>query len=265
MRALSEFARGVGFYWRGFRTWSSDPGLMAVGLLPGLITAWLFVMAFVALVWWLDPISTWIADRLVGDGGAHSLIAFAAGLGIVGATVLIVVYGFVSVTSVVGQPFFEHLSHRVDDRLGPVAPGPEWPWWRNSFRGVGEALRISLVTIPMSVALVLVGLVPVAGTVVAWTLGALVGGWFVALEFSAIPFERRGLLLRDRRRVLAACRARTLGFGAMAFVMAAFAPVGVVMMPSAVAGGTLLARWALDQDLAAKSLVAAHHAAGASD
>lgn len=265
MRALTEFFRGVGFYWRGFRTWSSDPGLMAIGLLPGLITVWVFVMAFVALVWWLDPVANWIADRVVGDGGAHALIAVAAGLGIVGATVLVVVYGFVSVTSVIGQPFFEHLSHSVDDRLGPVTPGPDWPWWRNAFRGVGEGLRISLVTVPMSLALVLLGLVPLIGTVIAWTLGALVGGWFVALEFSAIPFERRGLLLRDRRRILGAYRARTLGFGAMAFVMAAFAPVGVLMMPSAVAGGTLLARWAIDQEVADRALPVAQPAPSTND
>jgi len=250
MRALTEFLRGIGLYWQGFRTWKTDPGLMAIGLVPGLITGWIFVVAFVALTWWLEPLSTWIAGLFVSEGTSHSVIAFAAGLGIVGATVLVAVYGFVSVTSVVGQPFFEHLSHAVDDGLGAVTPGPEWPWWRNAVRGIGEGLRISLVTVPVSVLVVLCGLVPVIGTAVGWVVGALVGGWFVALEFSAIPFERRGLLLRDRRRILGAHRARTLGFGAMAFVMAVVAPVAVVMMPSAVAGGTLLARWALDQEAA---------------
>lgn len=252
MRALTEFMRGVGLYWRGFRTWTSDPGLMAIGLLPGLITAWIFAIALIALMWWLDSLATWIADMVVGDGGAHALVKLAATLGIVAGALLVVVYGFVSVTSVVGQPFFENLSHRVDDRLGVVTPGPEWPWWRNAMRGVGEALRISLVTVPMSLAVVLLGLIPFVGTVLGWTVGALVGGWFVALEFCAIPFERRGLLLRDRRRILGAYRARTLGFGAMAFVMSAFAPLAVLMMPSAVSGGTLLARWAIDADLAAR-------------
>jgi CysZ protein len=178
-------------------------------------------------------------------------VKFAASLGIVAGTLLVVVYGFVSVTSVVGQPFFEKLSHRVDDRMGEVTPGPDWPWWRNAMRGVGEGLRIALVTVPMSLAVVLLGVVPVVGTVLGWTAGALIGGWFIALEFCAIPFERRGLLLRDRRRVLGAHRARTLGFGSMAFVMSVFAPLAVIMMPSAVAGGTLLARWALDADVAA--------------
>ena len=235
-------------YWRGVRAWASDPALMALGLIPGLIAVWLFVAAFVATVLWLDSLSNWIATLLVGDGGAHALIQMAAALGVVGPTILIVVYGFVAVTSVIGQPFFERLSHRVDDRLGPVANGPDWPWWLNAARGVGEGLRLALVAIPTSLALLLLGLVPFAGTALAWTLGALIGGWFVALEFTAVPFERRGLRLRDRRRILARRRAQTLGFGAMAFVMSAFAPLAVLMMPSAVAGGTLLARAALDEE-----------------
>lgn len=252
MRPVTDFFRGVGLYWRGVRTWASDPSLMALGLVPGLITAWLFVAAFVAMFAWLGSMSHWVADVLVGEGGAHSVVQVAAALGIVCATLLIVVYGFVAITTVVGQPFFERLSHRVDDRLGPVASGPDWPWWRNAARGAGEGLRMSLVTAPVSLALLLLGLIPWVGTVIAWTLGALIGGWFIALEFAAIPFERRGLRLRDRRRVLARRRARTVGFGAMAFVMSAFAPLAVLMMPSAVAGGTLLARAALDEEWEAR-------------
>jgi CysZ protein len=248
MRPVTDFLHGARLYWRGVRTWASDPALMTLGLIPGLITAWLFVAAFVAMVLWLDSLSNAIATLLVGDGGAHAPVQVAAALGVVGSTILIVVYGFVAVTSIIGQPFFERLSHRVDDRLGPVANGPDRPWWLNAARGVGEGLRLALVTISASFALVLLGLVPLAGTALAWTLGALIGGWFVALEFTAVPFERRGLRLRDRRRILARRRAQTIGFGAMAFVMSAFAPLAVLMMPSAVAGGTLLARAALDED-----------------
>lgn len=248
MRVTNDFLRGIGLYWRGVRTWASDPALMAVGLLPGFLTAGLFLVEFLAMRWWLDPVSSWIADILVGTGPTHGLVQVAAALGLIGATLLLFIYGFVAITSVVGQPFFEHISHRVDDRLGPVARGPEWPWWRNAIRGAGESLRRSLITVPLSVAIVLVGLIPVAGAPLAWTLGAFVGGWFVALEFCTIPFERRGLKLRERRRILARRRAVTLGFGAMAFVMSAFAPLAILMMPSAVAGGTLLARAAIEQD-----------------
>jgi CysZ protein len=92
-----------------------------------------------------------------------------------------------------------------------------------------------------------VGLVPVVGTLASWTLGALIGGWFVALEMTSIPFERRGLVLRDRRRALGVRRARTLGFGTMAFVMSIVPPLAAAMMPAGVSAGTILARHALGE------------------
>jgi CysZ protein len=248
MRALKDFAQGIGLYWRGARSWSTDPALMAIGLIPGLITMALFIGMFLALGWGLEGATGWIADRAVGaESDLHGLIQLAAGLALIGAWLLLLVYAFVTVTSVVGQPFFERISHRVDSRLGPVPEAPAWPWWRNAVRGVGEGARLLLLTAPLSLGLFLLGLIPVVGTATSWTLGLLFGGWFVALEFTAIPFERRGMVLRERRRVLGERRARTLGFGAMAFLMSVLPPVAILAMPSAVAGGTMLARLALDE------------------
>jgi len=248
MRVLRDFAHGVGLYWRGVHTWSADPALMAMGLVPGLITMALFFGLFVALGWGLQGATGGIADALVGDeSDLHGIVQLAAGFALVGAVLLLLVYAFVTVTSVVGQPFFERISHRVDARLGPVPEAPAWPWWRNALRGVGEGVRLLLLTVPLSVALFALGLIPGVGTAAAWILGALVGGWFMALEFTAIPFERRGKVLHDRRRLLGARRARTVGFGAMAFVMSAVPPMAILTMPSAVAGGTLLARLAIDE------------------
>ena len=247
MRVAQDFFQGVGLYWHGVRTWSTDPRLMAIGLIPGALTMFLFLASFVVLGWGLDGLSGWVADRVAGGGALHSLVQVAAGLALIGAWLLMAVYAFVSVTSVVGQPFFEAISHRIDARLGVVPAAPAWPWWQNAFRGVGEGLRLLMLTAPLSACLLLIGLVPVVGTLVSWTLGTLVGGWFVALEFTAIAFERRGMRLADRRRILAVRRARTVGFGAMAFLMSVIPPVAVLTMPSAVAGGTALARRAIEE------------------
>lgn len=220
---------------------------MALGLVPGAITAVLFVLMFVLVAAGLDPASSWLADRWVGAQSPwHDLAQWVVAMALLAAAILVAVYAFVTTTSVVGQPFFEALSHRIDDRLGPVAPGPEWPWWRNALRGIGEGVRLSVLTVPLSLGVALIGLIPAVGTVAAWTVGALLGGWFVALEFTAVPFERRGMRLRERRAGLGSRRALTVGFGAMAYLMAIVTPIAVVMMPAAVAGGTLLAREIFD-------------------
>jgi len=73
-------------------------------------------------------------------------------------------------------------------------------------------------------------------------VGALVGGWALALELTGIAFARRGLRLRDRRRMLRRHRPLALGFGVGVFVCFLIPLGAVLVMPAAVAGATLLTR-----------------------
>jgi CysZ protein len=248
MRVLKDYCEGVRLYWRGFRAWSRDPKLMVLGIIPGLITWAIFVAFFAGMWFWLDDTARWAAGLFTDDNVVAGLLAAAFAFAVFSGALVLVVYAFVSITSVVGQPFFEKLSHRVDDQLGPVPPGPEWPWWRNAIRGIGEGLRLFALQAPISICIFLIGLIPVVGTITSWTLGVLVGGWFVALEFTSIPFERRGMMLKQRRRALGSRRALTLGFGSMAFVMSIIPPLAVATMPVAISAGTLLARRVLEPD-----------------
>lgn len=246
MRVVTQFLAGIRLYWRGFRTWSKDPKLMALGLVPGVITFGLFLWLFVMLVMWIDDLARWLAGLIAADGALHDVLTFAFVVALTAGALLLAVYSFVSVTSVVGQWFFEKISHSVDDRIGAVPQGLARPWWQNARRGVGEGLLLFGQQLPVSIGVFFIGLIPALGTVTAWTIGALFGGWFVALEFTSVPFERRGLTLRDRRRVLSSQRPLTLGFGTMAFIMSIFPPLAVAAMPGHVAGGTLLARHLLE-------------------
>lgn len=248
MRVVRDFCEGVRLYWHGFRAWSRDPKLMVLGIIPGLITWAIFIAVFAGMWFWLDDTARWASGLITDDAFLGGLLAMAFAFAVFAGALLLVVYAFVSITSVVGQPFFEKLSHSIDDQLGPVPAGPEWPWWRNAIRGIGEGLRLFALQAPISVCIFLIGLVPVVGTITSWTLGALVGGWFVALEFTSIPFERRGMVLKQRRKALGSRRALTLGFGSMAFIMSILPPFAVATMPVAVSAGTLLARRALEPD-----------------
>jgi CysZ protein len=92
------------------------------------------------------------------------------------------------------------------------------------------------------VALFLVGLVPVAGPVLAAVLGALLGGRLLATELTGYAFEARGRGLTERRRALRGRRARVTTFGAVTYLLFLVPFAAVVAMPAAVAGATLLAR-----------------------
>ena len=127
------------------------------------------------------------------------------------------------------------------------------PWWRSLGQGVLESIRLVAVSALIGIPLFLAGFLPVVGQTAVPVIGALVGGWFLAVELVGAPFARRGLRLADRRRVLRQNRPLAVGFGAAVFVCF-LVPLGaIVTMPAAVAGAAMLSHRVLgpgDRDAA---------------
>lgn len=243
MRVLREFAGGVALYGRALTWWRREPGVMLLGLVPGLIVFAAFAASLATLIWWLDDVSRWLARELVPwEGWLRDAASLAVGLAVIVGAVALAAFTFLALTSVVGQPFFERISRRVDDALGAPDEAPATRWWESLLRGAGESLVLVSISAPVAVTGFFVGLVPVVGSVAGWLLTTTVGGWLVAIEYTTMPGERRGLRLAGRRRALARIRPRAIGFGAVTLLVTAIPGVGVLMLPVAVVGGTLLMR-----------------------
>jgi CysZ protein len=245
---LSGFAMGIRLLGRGFRLWSTSPRLMLIGAIPGLITLVIIVAAAVVLAMNLENISVFLTpfadrwDEVFRTGIRLLVIAALAGAGL-----LILVYSYTAITLLIGQPFFERISERVEQSLGGASQQVDAPLLSSIARGIGESLRILLVTLAIGLGLFVLGFIPLVGTILAWILGAITGGWFLALELSTPAFERRGFSLKQRRAALHPERSTTLGFGIAVFLLF-LVPLGaLVTMPAAVAGATLLARRSLGE------------------
>lgn len=241
-RLTRELWRGITLAGAGARTWSTSRRLMAWGLVPGAVTLVIFGVAAVVIatqVWgWAGSIAGAVADPA---GWVHGLIQVVAALAIVVGAVVLGIYTFTAVTLLLGQVFFERISRAVDEAHGFTGVDPEEPWHRSLSRSVGEMLRLAVLTIPLAIGLFVVGLVPVVGAVVSFVLAAAFGGWFLALELTSYPLERRGVIrLAERRAVLRRSRATVVGFGAAVFLLFLI-PLGpALFMPAAVAGATRL-------------------------
>lgn len=251
------FLAGVGLLLRGFRVWATSPRLMLLGSIPGAITFVVFVGILIGLSFFVDD----IAAGLTGfarewDDGWLIALRVTVSIALVGAAGALLVVSFTAVTLLIGQPFFEAISREVEAALGGVPGEADLPWWASVRRGIVEGTRMLLIMAAVGLGLFVVGLVPVVGPVVAGVLGAFTGGWFLALELAAVPFERRGLGLAARRRAVRTQRAVSLGFGVGVFVMFLIPLGGVLGLPAAVAGGTLLARRALGADVTGGGAVA---------
>ncbi|MGC2998016.1 EI24 domain-containing protein [Streptomyces sp. G35A] len=246
---------GVGFrYLLKGQRWVARHGKQyGFGLLPGLITLVLYAAALVALALWGEDLVAW-ATPFADDWsspwaglfrGFLTAVLFALGL-------LLSVLTFTAVTLLVGQPFYENLSEKVDRDVSPDGTAPEsgLPLWRELWISGRDSLRIVFRALLWGVLLFGLGFVPVVGQTVVPAIGFLVTGFFLTEELTAVALQRRGVELRDRLRLLRARKTLVWGFGTPLGLAFLVPFVAVFLMPGAVAGATLMARDLLGEETA---------------
>jgi CysZ protein len=216
---------------------------MLLGLIPALISFLALMAAFVAMLLFVDDVVVWLTPYANDWPDApRDTMRLVAMLGIAVVWVVLSVVAYVALTLLIGQPFYEAISKHVEDRLGGVPGEINVSFWKSLPRTVIDSIRLALVTAFFGAGLFLIGLIPVLGEVTTPVLGVLLGGSVLALELTSVPFERRGLRYRDRKRALRQHRTMALGFGVATFVSFLIPLGAVILMPAAVAGATLLSR-----------------------
>jgi CysZ protein len=248
--AVRQFLAGAGLLLRGFGQYVRSPRLVLLGVVPALISAVLFVAAIATLAWFADDLAA-LVTPFADDwpSGIRQVARLVVGLALLGLGVLLAVVTFTAVTLVIGDPFYEMISERVEDRYGGTPGRIDVPLWRSLRRSAADSARLIGMSALVGVPLFVAGLIPLLGQTVVPLVGAMVGGWLLALELVGAPFHRRGLRLADRRRVLRANRPMALGFGVAVFFCFLIPLGAVVVMPAAVAGAALLARRSLGQPI----------------
>lgn len=244
---VARFFGGVALLGHGLRLVLTVPRRQVLGLLPGLVAAALFVGAFVVLAVVIDELAeavTFFADDWSETW--RGLARVLAGVAILGGALVLAVVNFTAFALWIGSPVYDRISGEIEAAYGGATGEVEIAWWRGFLRDLGEWLRMLLLTTGVGAFLFVGGLVPVVGQTVIPVLGVAIGGYLLAFELVGIAFARRGMTLSQRRRTLRGCRAERLGFGCVVFLGFAFVPLGaLLLMPAAVAGGTVLARKAL--------------------
>ncbi len=242
--ALADAIRGARFLGRGLAMYVRSPRLMLLGLIPAMISSVLLIVGLVGLVLVADDLAS-LATPFADDWatGARTTIRIVAAVAVVGVGVVLEVLVFTALTLLIGEPFYEAISARVDDSLGGVPGGAiDVPFWRSLPRSIANSARLFAFAAVCGVPLFVAGFIPVVGETVVPVLGASVAGWVLALELTGVAFERRGLSLPDRRQRLRARPALSLGFGVATFACFLIPLGAVLVMPAAVAGATLLTR-----------------------
>ncbi|GAA3066765.1 membrane protein [Streptosporangium carneum] len=236
----------MGFFFQGLRWVARNPRWWLFGLIPALLV----FIAYAAGLYWLGTNAVDVADWATpfADGwgeAARTALRALVGLVIFGAGVVLFVVTFTAVTLIVGEPFYEKLSEQVELTYGDLPTGHELPLWKSIPRSIKDSLVTLGYVLLFTVPLFFLGFVPVIGQTVVPVLGALVSGFFLTVELTALAMERRGLARRSRFAVLRGNKASALGFGVLLFLIFLIPLASVVAMPAAVAGAAVMVRMRL--------------------
>ncbi|MER8010973.1 MULTISPECIES: EI24 domain-containing protein [unclassified Streptomyces] len=248
---MRDLAAGFSYLLKGQRWVARHGRHYGFGLLPGLITLVLYVAVLVVLALWGEDAVSWstpFADHWSSPWqglfrGFLTAVLFALGL-------LLAVLTFTAVTLLIGQPFYENLSEKVDRDVSPDGTAPEsgLPLWRELWISARDSLRILVRAALWGVLLFACGFLPFAGQTVVPVIGFFVTGFFLTEELTAVALQRRDVQLRARLALLRSRRALVWGFGTPLAVAFLVPFVAVFLMPGAVAGATLMARELLGEE-----------------
>ena len=225
--------------WLGLRWLGRHPGFMVLGALPPLIVGGVFLTLIVicvihapALVAWLTPFAdTW-------DTWLVTSFRVLLGAVIVGGAIVLAVLSFSALSLALGTPVYDAIAAAVDKEYGvagDVEPTSAW-------QSVLNAFRLLLLAVPIAIGVFLVSLIPIVGSVLGAILGGVAGGRALAMDLTATTMDARGASVSERRALLRRARWQSMGFGVTAYLLFLVPIIAVVAMPSATAGGALLAR-----------------------
>ena len=236
---MRDLLRGAGYLRSGWSFVRARPRLLLLGMLPALIVLTVLTSALVLLVLnvgdlvgWATPFTDEWAEPL--RAVVRVLLAVAV---LVGALMLSSAL-FVGLTLTLGDPFYERIWRATEVSLGGPVPEEGVGLWRSA----RDALRLVAVGLGFSLLVLLSGFVPVVGPVVGIVLGVVFSGRLLARVLLGRPLGARGLDDAAQRAATSAHRSTVLGFG-IATQLCFLVPLGgVLVMPAAVAGATILAR-----------------------
>lgn len=170
---------------------------------------------------WLDFLGLLIAPALY-------LVATLAGVWLFGL-----------LAALVAGPFLGDLSMEVERRELGAEPPRAPSAWASAAGAVGRELHKLAYHLPRLLLVFLVTLIPVVNAVSPF-VWLVFGAWTMAVQFCDYPAENRGRPFRETVALLQRHPAAALGYGGCVSLGLAVPLVNFLLIPVAVAGGTML-------------------------
>lgn len=240
---MRDFGAGLRFLFSGQRWVARHGRWWGFGMIPALIALVGYVVALAVLIVYAGDLAAWATP--FADGWSEPLrdaVRTVVAVLAVVAGGLLSMLTFTAAALLIGEPFYESLSAKVEETEGGGPPEPDVPLWRQLWVAARDSLAVLLRAAAFGIVLFLCGFIPVLGQTVVPVVALCVSGFYLAVELTGTPLQKRGLSQKQRLRLLRSRLPMTLGFGAGLALLFLIPVVTVLAMPGAVAGATLLAR-----------------------
>lgn len=249
---ITEAVGGAALLLNGARFLIKRPRLFWLGAVPPLIMSVIFAALLAVLITQLGVITTGITPFADGwSEAARTTIHVLAGVGVLGATLLVMIISFSTLTMALGAPVYDKISEAVDIELSDGLPETPESWTSSVPRALKQSVILIAISVAAALPLFAAQFLPVVGQTVVPVISACFGGWMLCFELIGPSFERRGYRrLGQRRAAMQRRRWRTLGFSVPCFLLLAIPFLAVVIFPVATAAGVFLTRELLASDAA---------------
>jgi len=220
------FAGGVRALIRGVGYLFVRPRLWPLAVAPAVVTLLLFAGVIAGA-------TIWINHAIGGDSAAF---LYLTGVLVTLVVLAIAFFTFTVVGTAVASPFLDLLGARVESAHLPSGPGAQSSFVRDTFRSIGDTMRLLVLQIVVLLVSLPLNLVPVVGTL-AW-LG--IGAWLAAFDYLDFPLARHHYHWKERWAFLRRHAWPALGFGIGVFGLLLIPFLNVFILPIAAVAGTLL-------------------------
>ncbi|NWG20872.1 MAG: EI24 domain-containing protein [Chloroflexi bacterium] len=144
---------------------------------------------------------------------------------------------------VLGAPFYGRLSERLEELRDGVAFDAPPPTVSNVAHDVGRALLFEikklLLALTIGLPVLLLNLIPFAGSVLATAGGIALGATISCLDFLDPPLERRRLRFRTKLGAIRRGLPATAGFGLICLGLVSIPLINLFAVPLCITAGTL--------------------------
>ncbi|VAX19860.1 hypothetical protein MNBD_NITROSPINAE02-749 [hydrothermal vent metagenome] len=237
-RNILHAPKGFFYLLRGMKLILSEWRLLRLAALPLVVNILIFVIFFFSFNYFAYEISQWVFTQ--GDDVWYwHILSWITGILLFSLSLVVVIFGFVAIGLVVAAPFNDMLCAAIEEKVTGKTISINMSIMELALYTMKNEGKKMVVIIAIQLVLILMNLIPVVGQFLFLVLNPLFLMIVAAFEFISFTLDRRGNSFAQKKDYLMSRLGLSLGFGLSVCITLIIPVVNFILLPVAVAGGTL--------------------------